>query len=578
MAVLNQRRIEATSSDEAHPLRGIGWITGGLKLGAIETVIGFAANGFGSAMTRRIMRMLARASLIIGLLRGLDSSEDFSHLEEELAGAMRFRRSRLRQFISNPRYSTFRQLTPTTTAFHSTPHAPHGLASSPPGRPLSGISATEKFSGVDGTLSTDKNSMVKWPAARRERVTVRFEGGAPSLHMRFSALEISDLPISLFDLPVNLIKDSQPPTLQSAIVPLHVQSSQSLLPSNVMDIHEPLTKQSENLPMINHITALQSPSTVYYPPTKMKRMQSAHSVWNTMDSYTSLSTVRDVASQFPPLPDRVLKPMGCSPPDKRAPDFWDNTTSVLSQTSIIKPRHLGLDLTGTANTSNLEALEATIVNVGERSMDPNTQTNPLKSAITTPATALSNYMPVPATPVAQSVMTAQTEDPYMDFGPALNSGKSRAFVRESSGLSPAADWIDYNAIPGPPLPLVTEESERLARIGHRRSRKSGSMGTLRISWIKNPDMEEAQLTRAVSLKSHIARIKSVGKAPIRSTPRPTRTTHTRGSLHIEHIQIPKKEFSNVEIIQGSFESAYDCSILRDSDVLGNEDFTNKLQV
>lgn len=67
---LNQRRIEMSSTDEAHLFRGTGWITGALKLGAIETVIGFADGNFGVALTRRILRFLARAFLCIGIVKG----------------------------------------------------------------------------------------------------------------------------------------------------------------------------------------------------------------------------------------------------------------------------------------------------------------------------------------------------------------------------------------------------------------------------------------------------------------------------------------------------------------------------
>ena len=50
--------------------RGIGWIATGLKLGAIESVAGFANAGFGGALTRKILRLVARAFLIIGVIKG----------------------------------------------------------------------------------------------------------------------------------------------------------------------------------------------------------------------------------------------------------------------------------------------------------------------------------------------------------------------------------------------------------------------------------------------------------------------------------------------------------------------------
>jgi hypothetical protein len=69
-AFRDKRRIESTEADEAHPLKGIGWVCGGIKLGTIETVVGFAGGTFGVALTRRILRLLGRVSLCIGIAKG----------------------------------------------------------------------------------------------------------------------------------------------------------------------------------------------------------------------------------------------------------------------------------------------------------------------------------------------------------------------------------------------------------------------------------------------------------------------------------------------------------------------------
>jgi hypothetical protein len=69
-ALINQRHIENTSRDSSHLIRGTGWIAGGLKLGAIETLVGFVQIGFGITLTRRILRFLSRAFLIIGVIKG----------------------------------------------------------------------------------------------------------------------------------------------------------------------------------------------------------------------------------------------------------------------------------------------------------------------------------------------------------------------------------------------------------------------------------------------------------------------------------------------------------------------------
>jgi len=69
-AIVNQRNIETSSVDAVHLIKGTGWITGGLKLGAIETVIGFAQCTFGGALIRRILRLLSRAFIVIGVIKG----------------------------------------------------------------------------------------------------------------------------------------------------------------------------------------------------------------------------------------------------------------------------------------------------------------------------------------------------------------------------------------------------------------------------------------------------------------------------------------------------------------------------
>lgn len=69
---MNQRRIDNTqrTEDEVHLFNGLGWITVGIKLGAIESIIGFVDASFGLAMTRRILKLLGRACLIIGVVKG----------------------------------------------------------------------------------------------------------------------------------------------------------------------------------------------------------------------------------------------------------------------------------------------------------------------------------------------------------------------------------------------------------------------------------------------------------------------------------------------------------------------------
>ncbi|KAI0772746.1 hypothetical protein BD413DRAFT_612244 [Trametes elegans] len=110
-ALFHQRSIDSTANEkemEAHLFRGLGWIVIGLKLGAVETVIGFAQGGFAIAFTRRLLRLLGRACLVIGIVKGVDTVEDFQLYSP--GEVQKRRKSALRAMIQNPRFSTFRHV------------------------------------------------------------------------------------------------------------------------------------------------------------------------------------------------------------------------------------------------------------------------------------------------------------------------------------------------------------------------------------------------------------------------------------------------------------------------------------
>ncbi|KAF8625092.1 hypothetical protein AX15_005571 [Amanita polypyramis BW_CC] len=153
---LEQRRPEYRSGDPPSRLGGIGWINIGIKLAAIETTVGFANGRFGAALARRIMRAVSRALLYIGLI-GLDSPHQISVDSE---------RPTLRSpglgFVSNPRLSTFRKLSPTGTVFDLKSRG-RSQSRAPTGPP----------------------DMMSDPLSKRH-VTIQFEKGTPQLDLRFS--------------------------------------------------------------------------------------------------------------------------------------------------------------------------------------------------------------------------------------------------------------------------------------------------------------------------------------------------------------------------------------------------------
>lgn len=63
LARRNSEQYDAAS----HEVRGIVWVSAGVKIGALESLLGFAGGSFGIALARRIMRFSSRVCLCIGL-------------------------------------------------------------------------------------------------------------------------------------------------------------------------------------------------------------------------------------------------------------------------------------------------------------------------------------------------------------------------------------------------------------------------------------------------------------------------------------------------------------------------------
>ena len=125
--ILAQYNIEdrAASEWEGIMFRGLGWLVVGAKLSAIETAAGFATTSFGVILTRRVLRMIGRACIIIGVIKGFvypsrwfflynnaffrpDRKEEFLILDtdkvnEFLTGTRKLRLSGVRANISSPR-------------------------------------------------------------------------------------------------------------------------------------------------------------------------------------------------------------------------------------------------------------------------------------------------------------------------------------------------------------------------------------------------------------------------------------------------------------------------------------------
>jgi hypothetical protein len=262
LALIDQRRIEDENRDERHFFRGTGWISAGIKVGVVETAVGFANASFGLALLRRILRFVSRALIIIGLTRGMDQLEDFQQVQAEmLRGRQTNRRSTIRNLISNPRISTFLQLSP---------------------------NPARRMSQVDARMNASTQSIANLATKRgnpQDRVTVHFApDNTPSLRMRFSVLEI--------------------PSPRELVASLRVQT----------DLESGTWRKS-----LNGNTTTSEYQSSYYPYSSPRSGHPALSVPQDFPQQPAPSTGRAVSMasdlsgkalgeltrQFPPLPTRV---------------------------------------------------------------------------------------------------------------------------------------------------------------------------------------------------------------------------------------------------------------------------------
>ncbi|TEB25544.1 hypothetical protein FA13DRAFT_1898547 [Coprinellus micaceus] len=232
VALLNQRRFEQLGQDAVHMVNGMGWLAAGMKLGAIESVVGFAGGSFGIVLTRRILRLLGRACLCFGVVKGVDEVEDFRAVRQDLdrgkSNSKFYQKNPrgLKQLISNPRFSTFQQLSDPLagTAYLPRDHL-YNNHTFDYNRDEKSLKTPEEhlrsLQDVPG-LATFESLGKRYSNTPGQRVTVyRNSGGAPTLQLRLSNVElptpaqieetVSSRPrssSSLTGLPPSLIKGS----------------------------------------------------------------------------------------------------------------------------------------------------------------------------------------------------------------------------------------------------------------------------------------------------------------------------------------------------------------------------------
>lgn len=366
----------------------------------------------------------------------------------------------------------------------------------------------------------------------KQRVTVHFQAGAPTLHMRFSALDLPSPALIVDNVnarPMSTIIGSRPGSLQQPT--------------------------SEPAPQATPIFA---------------RHTRAFSEFSMPDSINSL------VGQFPSLPARVTQktqqPSWDDPYANNVSSLTrgastasrDTVSSVSSRRKPVPPMLQSIDpfddaddaergdLYAAAPAPTQEvALNVARPNVHQRALSINTSTTG------TPMTNLSE--PYNGTLESAETTPATASDPfaYDNYPAALNSGKSAQMgVAVTAHRRISSDMVELRAR------LAAQSG--LEAVQEYNSDEEGRNGSR--PWLNN---DNPVVRRRPDMP---ARIKSIGNVSYRPTPAPIRTAYTRGSIYIEPIMIPPKDHDmpQVELVQDDSVTSTYSSALRDSEVFGQD--------
>lgn len=547
----------------------------------------------------------------------MDEVEDFRAVRNELSSAPRprFRGSHIRQFISNPRMSTFRPLSPTATAFHADRRAPNGLP------------------GMKQFADAKEQRM-------RQRVTIQFETGAPTLHLRFSSLDLPSTAMIARETKPQFESERELQRARPDSKSSSLYAPSSIGPAEIVTVPQRTLSQR-----------LVRAQLFRTPVTGDTRMGSYRS--STRDT---IEAVKELAGEFPPLPQSAQPPAHIPRRAKgdKSP-LWDEKSRPPSTVSGVmfarrsftsekqKDKH-ALNIMNDAEKAEVwkpgspqfianspasarsRKLSYHDTKFGPMPIDPFNDDEdddadaagvqfpraplPLISS-TTDLHARENRRLARHFSVPPSLTFEEQNDTSPRQSPAINSSRIatpyeadpfanlglRTGLREQEQDSPkrtyrnTPEWADSSQ-----STQSTPASRRMQGLSqfetaegrheetpegnpfiptlHKSGDQNKSLEELAIPWLKNPKMEEEErrLAHRLPKKTQLARIKTLGSAPERLTPAPVRSHHPKGSFHLQSIRIPPNDAGMVEIVQGSLESAYSGrSVLRDSQVLQIEE-------
>jgi hypothetical protein len=514
--IFSRKRFQSQHNAKVQLIKGIGWISGSLMLGAIETVMGFAVGGFGVVLSRRILRLLTRASLCIGVIKGVD---DFHVL------------SQFHEIISNPRFSTFRQLSPKATTFHVAQHP----------------SDTQENSATYRTLPTPGlPDMAHFADLRAEnghqRVAVRYHQGTPLLHLRFSTLdmpspaniveEIKARPQSELELPQPLFSHHQSGSRDSSD-----SASSFFAPFELVSApRRTLSQRSARAQLCQAAVPTTSEESTNPDPTTTTTAVESRDLSRVQSMKSLQAAVQDLAGQFPGPPmafkDGNTRPIMPSVVPVETPPIPQALGSP-SELQFKRPSsssHEGFVLSDDSEwSSNLSSPVAFSDNKSVRSTRQPTLYNvtgtPLKSA--------------------SLIYSEKSFDPFNDEDEVDSLSSSRTAT--------------VKTISRP----VSDRSQDAAEAGMLDLATALSSAKSRQSQIRKPRSSPKVTTSSSKVIPLSTKVRSVGEDPRKSTSLPRHTNHRRGNVQLQDIIIPPRRLNMPEILDESRDDDSNATLRRD---------------
>ncbi|KAI0049550.1 hypothetical protein FA95DRAFT_1556856 [Auriscalpium vulgare] len=503
-AFAKQNRIESTADDTHTVLfKGTGWISVGIKLCAIESVIGFASASFGVVFTRRVLRLLGRACIIIGVVKGPDRKESFDLLNGEKGYGSRALSTR-RINISGP-----------------------NLVSSSMAQRMSRMLSIHTDVPI-ATFGVPARNMLASPESKMISPTETLRSTVPTVDQRMSRYQPFELPETRPPMP-SLQPGTQHPyaaqeqdRTQGRLVTvarthgraptliLRLSSSGFPSPSTMaasVTGHSPTSPTSVYSVRDTRTFPLTAPSSPTEPlpalPSRRARPLSASSL-------TSDSRVRELSARFTGLPPRVTgkargsilgMPMLQDDPDPRGAALRRDDSGRIGA-ELLRGYSERSDTSTTRGTRSLSRGGS------------------------------SKRKPPPAIRASMLPDALATGDSRLGMGAGAGADPS-SVVYSPTNRPTSGQWVaDARRASKPVAPVIDAQGFRRGR----RSQRSGhsSAGVFNIDWIANPPLPEEAIT--VALGQGQGRIKSVGHAPRRRTPTPSlHSAFTRASVAPEEV-------------------------------------------